>query len=1364
MELPSSNCNVREEEVAEGRSRSSAAAVPFEIDLNEPPVEDGNGEGKGKRTLFDINELPCDADGGGGEGTGGDSVTDLRLIDERGSSSNYAQATSSKLLFGQSLFDNVTTPARLPSFLSSGGLGNVHVGINNCGSQQKIDTPFMGIGEQWPSPDLAHTEAYGIPSCALNLRACQERGTAEIERNSSKIPFPPIKPLASRLPVDLIGDALQSWEILWRFSEVLGMGESISFPEFEEALENVYPMTRINTASTANRGNITSESETVIEATNMGHSCNSHMCATGSLTLAHCSLMRVVLADLHGKSCALTDPTFDRRRKKKEADTLNLFKKTMLDFLPINELTWPELARRYLLTLSSMDGNLESVERVSRESCKVFHYLRGGAGVLSSSIPCSEEVEDEALLDAEAAKKIFCSNDSDELPCEKVNLNSDDIPDWARVLLPAKTLATNVGARIRKLVNEALAKNPPEWAKRELERSISKMVYKGNAAGPTKAIVKWVLRTVAGEEEPDKPSRKSRIKCTATPSELIMIQCQKVLHLALAADKEKVFCDLVGRTFLNASDPDNQGLHRHAATASSPSDFRKIDLKLTAGAYGESYEAFMEDVRGVWNKIIAAHADQSHLVQLAKTLSQNFEALYAQKVLPLLHKLKGKTKIKTSTSGCKKETGDVLGTGCEIPEGHVNEGICRVCGIDKDDRNVLLCDKCDSGYHTYCLSPPLMRIPAGNWYCPLCTPSQPMEDTAQIPQLVSKGMKKAGHGEFIQAFIEDLGDLNTTMGGKDYWDYSTKERVHLLKLLTEDVLSSTSIRQHLDQCAIITDDLQQNLQSVSVEMGQLNCREKILANQAANVNTNMFSGFGNSGVGGLGSWPPSFAKLMGCNLGSSSSNGDCASWGNGSQEAYFKPNGGLIPTISHGMEGLVIHDGRSTHLTDRCGATAAGSRNPFAGHNEIFKADGKGLVANDPEVHSISSKISVLKNTISCLESKLLMVSPRKKLLRKDSAGRLFWAFYRPASSPLILVDCSMVAEEDSTSNYQTGVGCSSSASLSSRSDAEENDHCKVGAKGPKPTWFSCQSKPEMDELIRWLNVGDIVQGTSQLTLTPQTSELAGKFCSLATRALVSIERKYGPCLKTDGTIISADKLLDEEKKTKEGMYRCGCLELVWTSRHHCRLCHMTFSSSSGIAAHNGVECSSGASGSDSVQLKEKSSLRQVTGREVQFLRQLKICLLDMDAALHDAALKPSNAECGRRRAWREDIKSAKSINEMVKATLALENAIKANYLRREWWFWSPPSALLRIATISALALRIYTLDAAILYEQPPASVPPPPPADNIESQNPDGSSSDRTISATDPAPSYSNKPAAYQSSSPPPSKRQRVWRRADQT
>lgn len=33
---------------------------------------------------------------------------------------------------------------------------------------------------------------------------------------------------------------------------------------------------------------------------------------------------------------------------------------------------------------------------------------------------------------------------------------------------------------------------------------------------------------------------------------------------------------------------------------------------------------------------------------------------------------------------------------------------------------ILLCDSCDSGYHTACLRPPLMVIPEGEWFCPPC--------------------------------------------------------------------------------------------------------------------------------------------------------------------------------------------------------------------------------------------------------------------------------------------------------------------------------------------------------------------------------------------------------------------------------------------------------------------------------------------------------------------------------------------------------------------------------------------------------------------------------------------------------------------
>lgn len=54
----------------------------------------------------------------------------------------------------------------------------------------------------------------------------------------------------------------------------------------------------------------------------------------------------------------------------------------------------------------------------------------------------------------------------------------------------------------------------------------------------------------------------------------------------------------------------------------------------------------------------------------------------------------------------------------------------------------------------------------------------------------------------------------------------------------------------------------------------------------------------------------------------------------------------------------------------------------------------------------------------------------------------------------------------------------------------------------------------------------------------------------------------------------------------------------------------------------------------------------------------------------------------------------------MVQATIVLEDMIKTEYLKNEWWYWSSFSAAARTSTMSSLALRIYSLDAAIIYEK----------------------------------------------------------------
>ena len=123
-----------------------------------------------------------------------------------------------------------------------------------------------------------------------------------------------------------------------------------------------------------------------------------------ALTKVHCSLLKVLLGELQSKVAAFVDPNSDvaesklRRGRKKDAENLISVKKTMLDMLPINELTWLELARRYILTVLLIDGNLESSGIIGHESYKVLQCLRGDGGLLGGSIAGVAGREPDALV------------------------------------------------------------------------------------------------------------------------------------------------------------------------------------------------------------------------------------------------------------------------------------------------------------------------------------------------------------------------------------------------------------------------------------------------------------------------------------------------------------------------------------------------------------------------------------------------------------------------------------------------------------------------------------------------------------------------------------------------------------------------------------------------------------------------------------------------------------------------------------------------------------------------------------------------------------------------------------------------------
>ncbi len=50
----------------------------------------------------------------------------------------------------------------------------------------------------------------------------------------------------------------------------------------------------------------------------------------------------------------------------------------------------------------------------------------------------------------------------------------------------------------------------------------------------------------------------------------------------------------------------------------------------------------------------------------------------------------------------------------------LDQGGCFVCKRNDQQDLILLCDGCDGEYHTFCVQPPLRRIPDDEWFCKEC--------------------------------------------------------------------------------------------------------------------------------------------------------------------------------------------------------------------------------------------------------------------------------------------------------------------------------------------------------------------------------------------------------------------------------------------------------------------------------------------------------------------------------------------------------------------------------------------------------------------------------------------------------------------
>ncbi|XP_061342507.1 probable Histone-lysine N-methyltransferase ATXR5 isoform X2 [Gastrolobium bilobum] len=67
---------------------------------------------------------------------------------------------------------------------------------------------------------------------------------------------------------------------------------------------------------------------------------------------------------------------------------------------------------------------------------------------------------------------------------------------------------------------------------------------------------------------------------------------------------------------------------------------------------------------------------------------------------------------------------------------------CEQCGSGERPEELLLCDKCDKGFHMKCVRPIAVRVPIGSWLCPKCSGEKRVRSLSQKKIIDFFGIQK----------------------------------------------------------------------------------------------------------------------------------------------------------------------------------------------------------------------------------------------------------------------------------------------------------------------------------------------------------------------------------------------------------------------------------------------------------------------------------------------------------------------------------------------------------------------------------------------------------------------------------------------
>lgn len=186
----------------------------------------------------------------------------------------------------------------------------------------------------------------------------------------------------------------------------------------------------------------------------------------------------------------------------------------------------------------------------------------------------------------------------------------------------------------------------------------------------------------------------------------------------------------------------------------------------------DDVETFMDDVALVWKNCYTYNSVKAEISIMARKLSVIFDRLMNEWVF-------------TTTTR---------------PLIVAEEDYCRRCQTNQVKDRLLLCDRCDAPYHTFCLDPPLAQIPSDEWYCPVC-----LKDPSFSPdQFRKKQTRSAGSATDQEAnwvneyeltdFEKRVLSVSELLGKENYSELAIGERVNILRVLC-DLVHGTAVVQ-----------------------------------------------------------------------------------------------------------------------------------------------------------------------------------------------------------------------------------------------------------------------------------------------------------------------------------------------------------------------------------------------------------------------------------------------------------------------------------------------------------------------------------------------------------------------------------------